>query len=100
VIQKQRQLFYFVNDVPYKTLEDAQKADILRLTTEGVSVGEQWGDECKKDLVEWIMANAVALVDTLTTSPTSRAKARKSNGGTKKPAAKRPKIQSAEIPKA
>jgi hypothetical protein len=99
VITKQKQLFFFVNDQPYKTLEDAQKADILRLTTEGVSVGEQWGDECKKDLVEWIMANAAALVDTLTTSPTSRAKARKANGGTKKPAAKRPKLQPAELPK-
>jgi hypothetical protein len=100
MVTKQRQLFYFVGNQPFKTLEEAQKADILRLTTEGVNVGEQWGDECKKDLVEWIMANAAPLVDCLTTTPTSRAKARKANGGTKKPVAKRPKLQPAEISKA
>lgn len=101
MVTKQKQLFWFVNDVPYKTLEDAQKADILRLTTEGVSVGEQWDETCKKDLVDWIMANAAALVDTLTTTPTSRAKARKANGGTKKPSApKRPKLQPTKLPEA
>lgn len=98
MITKQKQLFFFVGDQPFKTLEEAQKHDILRLTTEGVSVGEQWGPDCKKDLVEWIMANAVALVDILTTTPTSRAKARKTNGGKKTP--KRPKLQPAELPKA
>lgn len=99
MITKQKQLFFFVGETPFKTLEDAQKADILRLTTEGVSVGEEWGPECKKDLVEWIMANAAPLVDILTTTPTSRAKARKANGGTKK-APKRPKLQPAKLPEA
>jgi hypothetical protein len=97
MITKQKQLFYFVGDVPFKTLEEAQKSDILRLTTEGVTIGEDWGDECKKDLVDWIMANAAPLVDILTTTPTSRAKARKTNGGKKTP--KRPKLQPAELPK-
>lgn len=95
MITKQRTLFFFVGDQPFKSLEDAQKADILRLTSEGVSVGEQWGDDCKKDLVDWIMANAAALVDILTTTPTSRAKARKANGGFKKP--KKPKLQPADV---
>lgn len=99
MITKQRCLFYQVGEKFFKTLQEAQAHDIMELTVNGVSVGEQWGEDCKKDLVEWIMANAVPLVDILTTTPTSRAKARKTNGGTK-PKAKKQKLQPANLPEA
>lgn len=86
-----------VGDKFFKTLKEAQAHDIMELTRNGVSVGEQWGEECKKDLVEWILANATPLVDILTTTPTSRAKARKTNGGAKPKAAKKPKLQPANV---
>lgn len=94
MISKQRQLFYFVGDKPFKTLEEAQKHDL-----EEILKPSDFTDEQSKNIADFMLKNAAAIVDTLTTTPTSRAKARKTNGGTKK-SPKRPKLQPAELPKA
>lgn len=99
MIYKQKQLFFFVGEKPFKTLEEAQRHDLLEIANEGIGLDEQWGPECKENLVNWLMANATKIVDCLTTTPTSRAKARKANGGTKK-SPKRPKLQPAKLPEA
>jgi len=98
MIYKQKQLFFFVGDKPFKTLEEAQRHDLLEIANEGEGLDESWEPECKETLVNFLMANADRIVDCLTTTPTSRAKARKANGGTKK-TPKRPKLQPAELPK-
>lgn len=93
MISKQRQLFYQVGDQFFKNLVDAQKHDLLLLTK---GMPEDWGDDCKKDLVDWVMTNQAAIIDTLTTTPRSRLKARKSHGGAVKP--KKVKLQPAVVP--
>ena len=87
MIQKQRQLFYFVGDQPFKTLREAQLADLAALIPDTSIPG-------KEHLAEWMLENATAIVDCLTTTPTSRARARKTNGGTKR---RTPRLQPAVI---
>lgn len=88
MITKQRQLFYFVGDTPYKDLASAQKADLIKmlppefLLTLGITT--EFKESAAERIADWMLDNADAIVDTLTTTPTSRLKARKSHGGTRK----------------
>lgn len=88
MISKQRALFYFVGDQAFKSLEDAQKCDLKALI--GSDIRNLWKassatDNCDDLIAQWIMKNKDAIVDTLTTTPTSRLKARKLHGGKRKP---------------
>lgn len=100
MINKQKCLFYFVGETPFKSLEDAQAFDIEQLAVKN-PVGTEWGEECIKDLSKWILANSTELVDILTTTPTSRLKARKIHGGTKEKKAPKnnPKDKTKDKPK-
>jgi len=87
MITKQRQLFYFVGDKPFKDLVEAQKHDLKILAQDPKSqlaAEADWTEDCIDTLVTWLMQNATQVVDILTTTPRSRVKARKSHGGTKK----------------
>lgn len=77
MITKQRQLFYFVGDTPYKDLADAQKADLM-------SIMPEWTPGNKQTTADWLLAQKDAIVDTLTTSPRSRLRARKLHGAKRK----------------
>lgn len=92
MIQKQRSLFFCVGDQFFKTLVEAQKHDLLEILRPS-----DFTDEESDKIANFMLGNALAIVDCLTTTPTSRAKARKTNGGKKTP--KRPKLQPAELPK-
>jgi hypothetical protein len=86
VITKQRQLFYFVGETPFKSLEEAQQCDLIKLMPDGLfSDSKPLGIEEKETIAGWLMKNAEAIIDTLSTTPTSRLKARKSHGATRKP---------------
>ena len=77
MITKQRTLFYFVGDRPFKDLADAQRADLVALIPD--SVAKEGGG--KADLAEWLLANAEAISTILTTTPRSRIrKPRKDKG--------------------
>lgn len=78
MIRKQRQLFYFVGDKPYASLEEAQKADLK------VMMFPETSPEDKETWANWLLKNAKEIVDTLTTTPKSRLRARKLHGGIKK----------------
>lgn len=94
MISKQRQLFYFVGDTPYKSLADAQKADLMALLP--LKFFATLGDQPFERLADWMLENSTAIVDTLTTTPTSRLKGRKLHGGTRKPKSK-PKFTPANL---
>lgn len=91
MITKQKALFFYVGDRPFKTLAEAQKHDLLETL-----MPLELTDEQDNKIADWMMANAAAITDVLTTTPTSRAKARKTNGATK---AKKPKLQPTNINK-
>lgn len=92
MISKQRQLFYFVGDVPFKDIETAQKADLMRLLPD--TFFADLADNPAGKLAQWMLDNAAAIVDTLTTTPTSRLRGRKSHGGTRK---SKPKLTPAKL---
>lgn len=83
MIRAQRQLFYFVGDTPYPSLETAQKADLISLM-DWDATGEP-----KETLAAWMLKNSAAIVDTLTTTTRSRLKSRKLHGATRKPRSKK-----------
>lgn len=83
MITSQRTLFYFVGEQAFKSLEDAQKADLLALmpeTWEGAT-----GEALNGLVADWLLKNCKSIVDTLTTTPKSRLRARKSHGAVRKP---------------
>lgn len=86
MISKQRCLFFFVGDRPFKDLKEAQKADLIALMPESETIS-------RGDFADWMIANARSIVDTLTTTPTSRLRARKTHGATKR----RVKLQPANV---
>lgn len=90
MITKQKQLFYFVGDQPFRTLKEAQLRDL------GELAATLKHDPTLCDIAEWMLENAAAIVDTLTTTPTSRAKARKTNGAMR--TRKRPVLAPATLP--
>jgi hypothetical protein len=80
MIQKQRRLFYFVGDEAFVSLEEAQKCDLKKLMPENGG-----GVPASTDLLsDWLIENKTAIVDVLTTSPTSRLNGRKLHGATRK----------------
>lgn len=64
----------------HSSLEEAQKFEIFNI----LKSGGKWADEVLDEVADAIMDNAEAIVDILTTTPSSKPKARKINGGTKK----------------
>jgi hypothetical protein len=96
MIQKQKCLFYFVGDVPFKSLEEAQKADLAALVPDASPVLGMCDDPKlrRAEIVGFILANSTAIVDILTTTPTSRLKASKSHGAVRK--TRKPKTAPAE----
>lgn len=92
MISKQRQLFYFVGDTPYKSLVDAQKADLMALLPQEFFA--TLGDQPSERLADWMLENSTAIVDTLTTTPNSRLKGRKSHGAVRK---RKPKLTPASL---
>ena len=91
MIRKQRQLFYFVGEKPYASLEEAQKADLMALMP--VHPNNPLG-MTNDGIADWMIKNSAAIVDTLTTTPKSRLRGRKLHGGARKP--KTPKAEKAE----
>jgi hypothetical protein len=82
MITKQKCLWYFVGDQAFKSLEEAQKADLESL------LPTQWEDGTsvpRDGIAEWMLKNCTAICDTLQTTPRSRLKARKLHGATRKP---------------
>ncbi len=90
MITKQLSLFFCVGDNFFKTLLEAQKHDLLEILKPS-----DFTDEQANNIADFMLTNATAITDCLTTTPTSRAKARKTNSGKKIP--KRPKLQPAEL---
>lgn len=95
-----------VGDKFFKTLLEAQKHDLMEIVKAGMPANENLSPEqCKEwelvqdDVVNLMVNYATPIVDILTTTPTSRAKARKNNGG-EKPKAKKKKITAATVPEA
>lgn len=93
MINATRCLFYEVGGQFFKSLEDAQKADLAALVPDASPVLGMCDDPKlrRAEIVEFILANSTAIVDILTTTPTSRLKARKSHGAVRKP--RTPKTQ-------
>lgn len=91
MITKQRTLFYFVGDQAYKSLEDAQRADLRKLMPQTAAFSDAQETDgtpaWHNQLADWLMKNSAAIVDTLTTTPKSRLKGRKSHGAVRKPRA-------------
>lgn len=81
MITKQKALFFFVGDQSFKDLADAQKFDLKKLVPEDWT---KFGPDAAGILAEWLMTNSAAIVDILTTTLRSRARARKTNGATKR----------------
>lgn len=84
MITKQRTLFYFVGEQAFKSLEEAQKADLATLVPSDLFSGAAETDR-GSIIADWMLKNSKAIVDILTTTPTSRLKSRKSHGATRKP---------------
>jgi len=86
MITKQKALFYFVGDRSFKSLADAQKFDLAKLVPDCSPEFEVCNEpRVRADkIADWLLKNSVQIVDILTTTPTSRAKARKNNGATRK----------------
>ena len=80
MINKTRALFYEVGGVFYKDLAQAQKVDLVALMSHPPDLGLT-----KDGIADWVLENADAIVDTLTTTPRSRLRARKSHGAKRKP---------------
>jgi len=88
MISKQRCLFYFVGDQAFKSLEEAQKADLKKLLESLkedriTCTGEP--KELDESVADWLLANSTAIVDCLTTTPRSRLRGRKTHGAERKP---------------
>lgn len=82
MINKTRCLFYEVGGQFFKSLDEAQKQDLKLLipdTWEGLTPSNG-----KYLLADWLIKNSSAIVDTLTTTPKSRLRARKSHGAVRK----------------
>lgn len=94
MISKQKQLFYFVGDKPYASLEEAQKVDLMAMMPISDGPGS-WSNEC---IADWMLKHSQEIVDTLTTTPRSRLRGRKLHGGTRKPRATKTKSNEATKP--
>lgn len=79
MIRAQRQLFYFVGDKPYASLEEAQKADLIQIMPDGWKANSPLAP-AQEEIANWLLNHAKEIVDTLTTTPRSRLRARKLHG--------------------
>ena len=90
-----------VGDQFFKTLMEAQKHDLKSIVVSGFPPPNEGAEEehnrLIEDIVDLMINYATPIVDILTTSPTSRAKARKNNGAVK-PKSKKQKITAATVP--
>lgn len=59
------------------TIEAAQKHELITL------ISDKTVPANNAEIAEWLQANSAKLIDILTTKPSSKAKARSINGGTK-----------------
>lgn len=77
MINRTRKLFYEVAGTFYPSLEEAQKADLKAMIPVNLWSNASGGDP----LVDWLLANAAAVANILTTTPRSRIrKPRKDKG--------------------
>ena len=86
MIVKTRCLFYEVEGQFYKSLEEAQIADLIKLVPNDFLADGSMDSGHK--IASWLLSNKDAITCILTTTPRSRAKARKANGATRKRKAK------------
>lgn len=84
MITRQRQLFYFVGDCPFTSLEEAQKADLLEMLSKDGSPVAAIDHVAQESFALWMIQNKAAIIDNLSTTPRSRLRARKLHGGTRK----------------
>jgi len=83
MINKTRCLFYEVGGQFFKSLEEAQKADLAKLIPE--TFFAELGTHPTDTLTTWLLANSTAICDCLTTTPRSRLRGRKTHGAERKP---------------
>lgn len=72
-----------VGDRSFLTLEDAQKYEIQQLFAAKVQDQPLESDGVREAFSKWILENREAILDILTTTKSSKPKARKIHGGTK-----------------
>lgn len=94
MITKQRKLFYFVGQEAFPSLEEAQKCDLKKLLPPDFT-GIDGARDIPDSVVDWMLENAAAITCILTTTPRSRARARKANGATRQ---RKPKTTTPEAP--
>lgn len=82
MINKTRCLFYEVGGKFYKDLQEAQKVELSKLIPDNFI--DVVGGCAKETFADWMLKNSEAIVDTLTTTPKSRLRARKSHGAVRK----------------
>lgn len=66
MISKQKCLFYFVGDQAFKSLEEAQKADLKKIMCEASPLAplpQMTHDEFLECVSSWLLANSTAIVD-------------------------------------
>lgn len=80
------------NGKVHTSLSDAQKSDLVEILLGFQLPQSDAAEQNAKDTAEIIVEHAEQIVDILTTTPTSKPRARKINGGSKK---RQPKTQAA-----
>ena len=88
MINKTRCLFYEVGGQFFKSLEEAQKVDLVALIPDDLveaSLRDPAVSDCRFAIADWLLANSTAIVDCLTTTPRSRLRGRKIHGAERKP---------------
>jgi len=100
MINKTRCLFYEVGGEFFKSLEEAQKVDLVALIPADLFAAYLKNPvvvDCRSTIADWLLANSTAIVDCLTTTPRSRLRGRKIHGAERKP---RSDIGKKRMPKA
>jgi hypothetical protein len=80
MITKQRTLFYFVNGKPYASLEEAQKVDLIALVPKDWPM-PQTQEALAESIALWLLSHSTEIVNTLTTTPRSRARKPRADKG-------------------
>lgn len=86
-----------VGDQSFLTLVDAQKHELVTLLR-GENNSNLGGDWSLDGIVSWLLDNKSKVVDILTITPTSKVRARKVHGGTKKRSPNVPVPASLDLP--
>jgi hypothetical protein len=85
MITKSKTVLFFVDDKSFESLDQAKKFNLESLAP---NTWREFKPDMPERVADWLIENAEAITDILTTTPRSRAKARKANGGGKKRKAK------------